>query len=246
MTKKLKHLLPAYSVLEHCSLDDKTLAEMRNCVSELSDQFKTTIEVNKKLCSVHNDLTKSSYDNFYQISLTDSEVENDYVSPDQLAAINTELNSMSAAENLRLKKKLSTDDTNPMNESTFIVKTDTYNQYKTLFDKVLGQFKGAPTRMRLVKLCAGASITPHIDYDPSYSVRVIIPILTEKECVNLFWVKNNIESVSMENGKAYFLNTGYKHAVINYSGHDRYTFMITLKNTNDIEHLLSHEYLQIS
>jgi hypothetical protein len=173
------------------------------------------------------------------VSLTDASVENDPITTDELDIINKEINSGSSTENYRLKQKLSTDEGNPMNESTFTVKTDIYNRYQMLFDSVIDKFKGTPTRMRLVKLGAGASITPHIDYDPSYSVRIIIPIISEKECVNLFWVKNNVESVSLEPGKAYFLNTGYKHAVVNYGTSDRYTFMITLKNTDDIDHLLA-------
>lgn len=239
MTKKLKHLLPTHSVLEHCSLDENTLQEMIQCVNELSSEFKTTIEVNKKLCSVHNDLTHSSYSSFYQIALTDTNVENDEISFEELDKINKKLNSGSQVENYRLKQKLSTEENNPMNESTFIVKTDTYKRYQSLFDKILNKLKGTPTRIRLVKLQAGASITPHIDYDPSYSVRVIIPILSEKECVNLFWVKNNVEAITFKPGNAYFLNTGFKHAVINYSDKDRYTFMITVKTTKDIDHLLN-------
>jgi hypothetical protein len=239
MTKKLKHLLPTHSILEHCSLDDDTLQEMIQCINELNDEFKTTIEVNKKLCSVHNDLTHTSYSNFYQIGLTDTNAENEEVTFEELNRINIELTAGSTTENYRLKQKLSTEENNPMNESTFTVQTDTYKRYQSLFDKIVNKFRGMPTRMRLVKLKAGASITPHIDYDPSYSVRVIIPILSEKECVNLFWVKNKVEAVTFKPGQAYFLNTGFKHAVINYSDKDRYTFMITVRTTKDIDHLIN-------
>ena len=244
MTKKLKHLLPAFSILEHCSLDETTLSEMVQCINELDAEFKTTIEVNKKLCSVHNDLTHTSYSSFYQIGLTDTSAENQEVTFEELDQINKELNAGSNTENYRLKQKLSTEENSPMNESTFTVKTETYNRYHRLFDSIINKFKGNPTRIRLVKLQAGASITPHIDYDPSYSVRVIIPIMAEKECINLFWVKNNVEAVTFTPGNAYFLNTGFKHAVINYSDKDRYTFMITLKDTKDIDHLLN-DNLQI-
>ena len=64
--------------------------------------------------------------------------------------------------------------------------------------------------------------------DHKFRQKVFIPIISEKECVNLFWVKNNVEAVTFTPGNAYFLNTGFKHAVINYSDKDRYTFMITL------------------
>jgi len=245
MTKKLKHLLPASSILEHCSMDEATLNELVECIAELQSEFKTPIEVNKKLCSVHNELTHTSYKNFYQISLTDTSADNEAVDYEQLDKINQELTAGSMVDSYRRKQHSSTEENNPMNETTFTVKTETYKRYENLFNKVLGKFRGSPTRIRLVKLGAGASITPHIDYDPSYSVRVIIPIMAEPECVNLFWVKNKVEAVNFTPGNAYFLNTGFKHAVINYSNKDRYTFMISLKDTKDIDHLLN-ENLQIS
>ena len=245
MTKKLKHLLPASSILEHCSMDEATLNELVECIAQLQSEFKTPIEVNKKLCSVHNELTHTSYKNFYQISLTDTSADNEAVDYEQLDKINQELTAGSMVDSYRRKQQSSTEENNPMNETTFTVKTETYKRYENLFNKVLGKFRGSPTRMRLVKLGAGASITPHIDYDPSYSVRVIIPIMAEPECVNLFWVKNKVEAVNFTPGNAYFLNTGFKHAVINYSNKDRYTFMISLKDTKDIDHLLN-ENLQIS
>jgi hypothetical protein len=244
MTKKIKHLLPASSILEHCSMDQNTLNELIQCIAQLQSEFKTPIEVNKKLCSVHNELTHTSYKNFYQISLTDTSADNEEVTFEELDKINEQLSAGSMVDSYRRKQKLSTEENNPMNETTFTVKTETYKRYESLFNKVLGQFRGTPTRIRLVKLEAGASITPHIDYDPSYSVRVIIPIMAEPECVNLFWVKNKVEAINFAPGNAYFLNTGYKHAVINYSDKDRYTFMISLKDTKDIDHLL-HDNLQI-
>lgn len=239
MTKKLKHLLPTHSILEHCSLDRVTLNKMiALCLDELNSDFKTTIEVNKQLCSVHNKLTHSSYDSFYQIALTDSVSQNNSVTFEDLDNINMELNAGSRTKNYRQKQKLSTVTDGPMNESSFTDKTEIYKRHAELFDSILDKLRGQSSRIRLVKLEAGSSITPHIDYDPSYSVRIIIPILAEKDCVNLFWVKNNIEAVSFEPGKAYFLNTGFKHAVVNYSDKDRYTFMITMKDTKDIDHLL--------
>ena len=245
MTKKLKHLLPASSILEHCAMDEATLRELVECITQLQSEFKTPIEVNKKLCSVHNELTHTSYKNFYQISLTDTSADNQEVTFEELDKINEDLTAGSMIDSYRRKQQLSTEENNPMNETTFTVKTEVYKRYETLFNTVLNKFKGTPTRMRLVKLEAGASITPHIDYDPSYSVRVIIPIMAEPECVNLFWVKNKVEAVNFTPGNAYFLNTGFKHAVINYSNKDRYTFMISLKDTKDIDHLLN-ENLQIS
>jgi hypothetical protein len=107
-----------------------------------------------------------------------------------------------------------------------------------LFDGILSKFRGKTTRVRLVKLDSGSSVAPHIDYDPSYAVRIIIPIIASPECINITWAKNEVHSTFFEPGKAYFLNTGYKHAVVNMSKHARYTFMISVTGTADIDHLI--------
>jgi hypothetical protein len=231
---KLKHKLPTYSVIDHLCIDDTLLKELTNCVAELNAEFKSVLEVNKGLCGVHHELAKSVYDNFFQIALTDSIVENNSISLDECEIVHNTLN----ANGYRHKQILVKDDNSVLNEATYIKKNDTYNKYAHIFDKIISKFKGTPTRIRLVKLEAGSNITPHIDYDPSYAVRIIIPVIADIDCVNIFWVKNNVESVTFKPGSAYFLNTGYKHAVMNFSKHDRYTFMISVDGTEDINHLI--------
>jgi len=231
---KLKHQLPTYSIIDHLSLDEELLLELQNCVSELNNEFKSVLEVNKGLCGVHHDLLKSVYDNFFQISLTDSVVENKNITMNECEVAHDNLYK----NGYRHKQLLALDDNNVLNESTYTSKTDIYHRYAHIFDKVLAKFKGSPTRIRLVKLEAGSNVSPHIDYDPSYAVRIIIPIIADPECVNVFWVKNDVEATMFVPGKAYFLNTGYKHAVMNMSKCDRYTFMISINGTEDIDHLI--------
>lgn len=238
MTVKLKHRLPAYSVLEHLTLDQSTIDRLAQCIHELNNEFKSVLEINKGLCGIHHELAKSAYDKFFQISLTDSNLENKDVTLDDCQIVYDELHSGTRAESIRRKKAVSQSGASTMDESTYTKKTEVYDRYSALFDAVFAKFKGKPTRIRLVKLAAGSTITPHIDYDPGYAVRVIIPIIADSECVNLFWVKNNIESVAFVPGNAYFLNTGYKHAVVNMSKNDRYTLLISINGSEDIDHLL--------
>ena len=61
---KLKHRLPAYSILDHLCLDNALLEELTACVHELNDEFKTLLEVNKGFCGLNHEFTKSAYDNF--------------------------------------------------------------------------------------------------------------------------------------------------------------------------------------
>lgn len=235
---KLKHRLPSYSAIDHLSLLPIQLEQMSNCIRELESEFKSVLEVNKELCGIHHELSSRVYDNFFQIGLTDSTVENKPVTLEECEVVDNELHKDSVVKNYRKRIELTTNEASPMNESTYTSKTKVYDKYANVLDGIFANFKGTTTRARLVKLAAGTSIAPHIDYDPSYAVRIIIPIISDPDCINVFWVKNQIESVSLSLGKAYFLNTGYKHAVINFGKHDRYTLMISVKGTQDIDHLL--------
>lgn len=236
---KLKHRLPSHSVIDHLSLTPVQLESLINCVHELESEFKSVLEVNKELCGIHHDLASKVYDNFFQISLTDSTVENKSTTIEECEVVDEDIHSRGLIKSYRKRIELTTDSSSPMNESTYTAKTKIYDNYAEIFDSIFSKIKGKSTRARLVKLSSGSNVTPHIDYDPSYAVRIIIPIIADNECLNVFWVKNNIETIAFTPGKAYFLNTGYKHAVMNFSKHDRYTLLISINGTQDIDHLLA-------
>ena len=235
---KLNHRLPSYSTIDHLSLSQTQLESLITCVHELESEFKSVLEINKELCGIHHDLASKVYENFFQISLTDSTAENKSITMEECEMVDETLHNNSIVKNYRKRIELTTNNDSPMNESTYTAKTKIYNKYAEIFDSIFSKIKGKSTRARLVKLSSGSNVTPHIDYDPSYAVRIIIPIIADNECLNVFWVKNNIETVAFIPGKAYFLNTGYKHAVMNFSKNDRYTLLISINGTEDINHLL--------
>jgi len=235
--EKLKYKLPSYSVINHLCLGSDIIHELKKCIEQLDSEFQSVIEINKELCGIHHELANGVYDNFYQISLTDSNVDNRDVTLEDCEIIHNDLHSSSRSKNIKRKKQISLSG-GVMDESTYTRKTAIYEKYQNLFDKILFKFKGQPTRVRLVKLMSGTTVPPHIDYDPSYALRFIFPIVSDKDCINIFWVKDKIEVVNFEPGNAYFLNTGFKHAVLNFSKKHRYTFMVSVKGTEDIDHLL--------
>lgn len=234
----LKHKLPVFSTVDHLTLDAQQLQSLIDITLSLESEFQSVLEANKKLCGFNHDLTQSVYDNFFQISLTESPFNKKEVSLDECEYTGKMLNDGNKIQSVKRKKFLSTEIGNPLNENEYNETTDYYKRYKELFDTILEKFKGKPTRVRLVKLQSGTSIAPHIDYDPSYAVRIIIPIIADDHCVNVFWVKNKVESTVFKPGNAYFLNTGFKHAVMNFSKNDRYTFMVSVKGIEDIQHLI--------
>lgn len=234
----LKYKLPIFSEIDHLQLDESQLTTLIETTLGLEKDFQSVLEANKKLCGFNHDLTQAVYDNFFQISLTESPFNKQDISLSECEESGKLLNEGKKVTSVKRKKILSIEPGNPLNESEYGEKTVYYNNYKALFDGILAKFKGVPTRVRLVKLESNTSIAPHIDYDPSYAVRIIIPIIADENCINVFWAKNKIESVTFKPGKAYFLNTGFKHAVMNFSKRDRYTFMVSVKGIEDIEHLI--------
>lgn len=229
MTTKLKHLLPAYSVITHLSISDIQCQELKDTVLRLQDEFKTITEANRGLVELHSNLVKQISDSVYEINLTDS-----------LGNLSVNSNTDNSKTNTYRKKIDYSISNSILNEHTYTEKTKVYSDNAILFDSILSNFKGNPTRIRITKLAAGKSITPHIDYDPSYSVRIIIPIIGDEHCVNLFWVKNKVESAILKPGSAYFLNTGYKHSVVNLGTTDRYALMISVNGSDDIKDLIGN------
>lgn len=242
MEKRLKHLLPPCEALTHLSLSGDTLAELKQCVHQLENKFISVLEANKGLCGINHQLTEDVfYENFFQVPLTESIIDQTDVTLDDCKEVHESSRADGLLKGVRKRKQLSAEPNSPLNESTYSQKTAIYEQNRELFDKILSPLKGEATRIRLVRLPAGGTVSPHIDYDPAYAVRVIIPIISTPECLNIFWVKNEIHSYYLRPGVAYFLNIGYRHAVVNLSKIDRYTFMVSVKGQADIEHLLTPE-----
>lgn len=235
---KLKHKLPLVAEIPHLSLTDEELMESQNLVKRLETEFVSVLEANKQLCGIHHILAKEAYSNFFQIALTDNKNNLEEISLNQCEILHNNFQTDKPIQSLKIKKSVVNDNDSPFNELNYIEKTEIYMANKNFLDKIFKKFLGIPTRTRLVKLKAGTTVAPHIDYDPSYATRIIIPIIASEDCLNIFWEKNEIKTFTLQQGKAYFLNTGYKHAVVNLGKTDRYTFLISVLGTHDINQFI--------
>lgn len=233
-----KHQLPPYAVLPHVHVD---VERLRAFLGGVQDRFADVIQANQGLCGIHHRLVESVYDCFSQISLT--------TLPPTLAeqgrrASETECREIegmvaggeagSLAARVRRRKRLA-GEASVLNEHSYDFRTELLRG--SYVEELLGQFRARATRVRLVKLAANSSVPPHIDYDPSYAVRVIVPLVADDFCVNSFWVKNELHATVFRPGRAYFLNTGYRHAVMNHSSRDRVTLMLSLQGQDDLREL---------
>jgi len=157
----------------------------------------------------HEKLVKDVYNNFEQINLT--ELDGD---------------PMPYTDNI--KKRI-----RRREETLYNKKTEDY--IGSYFENIVEQFDAPAMRVRITKLAPKTEITFHIDYDPSYATRIIIPIYTDKKVKNLFKVRKNIEEYNLKAGKAYFINGGFAHSVKNESENSRIALMFSLDGQNDLE-----------
>jgi len=89
-------------------------------------------------------------------------------------------------------------------------------------------------RIRITKLDGHTDVPMHIDYDPTYATRVVIPVYTNPKVKNRFKVRGKEVETHLEAGKAYFFNTGFTHGVFNEGDEPRIAFMFSLDGQDDI------------
>jgi len=105
-------------------------------------------------------------------------------------------------------------------------------QYRnTYFHEVVTQFQSPAVRVRLVRHHPGTHIRPHTDFDPTYAVRVIVPIFADTQVINHFWRNTHQESYHLPaDGSAYFLNIRWRHAVTIAGPTPRIVLMFSLQD----------------
>lgn len=103
--------------------------------------------------------------------------------------------------------------------------------------KFLSQFRGQVARCRFATLKSRQTIYQHIDTALDHTVRVHVPLITDK--FNLFGIVDatgNVTVRHLEVGKVYFVNTALQHFVINSSRDtDRTHLVVNLNSMEDIK-----------
>lgn len=231
---RTKHELPFCCKLENFKFD---IQRMRLEISKIQNHFVNVIKANEKFCSNNTELTQTVYDNFDQISLTTYNNQQGNITEEIIESACLNLSDLKEDKIKSYRKKIKRIDIHPgLDERNYSKETDFFSN--SYFKDITSSFTAKPIRVRITRLKAHSNIPPHIDYDPKYAVRIIVPIFTNPEVVNQSWVKGKLYEYSLpSDGHAYFLNTGYKHAVINRSDHDRIALMFSLDNQTDIQNI---------
>ena len=223
-----KYRLPCAHKLSHIKFD---LRKLKRALKAFENQFTDVYEANKGLFLNHQRLASSIKDYFFQVSLTKCST----------------LIESSAFENYKNKEKESRSqkyrravsrrtDFPWMDEHNWNVPTKLFQD--SYFYECVKSFKNPAIRVRLTTLEPGKVVTPHIDYDVDYAVRIVVPIYTNKQCWNYFWRRGQKFKVHIPaDGHPWFLNVGFKHSVENLGDSSRIVFMFSLAGTDDIQYL---------
>lgn len=233
---RTKYQLPATIKLPQFQFD---ICRLQQELLKIADSFDGVLQANGLLCTNNHELVSKVYDHFEQINLTEYDgcEENEMGSVENCTIIGETLNEEVAPSKVtayrqrsRLTKKLD----GRLNEHRYSKPTALYTG--SYFEEIVNSFKEKAIRVRITKLVPGEALPPHIDYDPTYAARIIIPIFTNEKCINQFWVRGELQEHHLKaDGGAYFLNTGFKHAVVNTGETPRIALMFSLAGQADLE-----------
>lgn len=235
MLIRKKYQLPTVWKFEDKKFDIKKLQEE---VLTLEGKYLTVMEANKALCSNNHELVMSVYEHFLQVNLTEFDPTQAAPTVEQCEVMGETAGTgahMSKTEKYKLKAHRGATLDPALDEHNYNIPTEHYPA-TSYFREVIESFKAKAIRARIARIEPGKTLTPHIDYDPTYAVRVVIPIFANEGVINQFWRKNKQESYHLKaDGSAYFLNIGLKHTVVNTSNKPRISLMFSLKTQDDLQ-----------
>ena len=242
MLVRKKYQLPTMWKFQNKKFD---IERLQKEALDLANDYGDVMETNKALCSNNHELVMSVYKHFKQINLTEFDPNGKAPTVESCEAMGktagTGDESISKIAKYKLKSRLGKDLDPALNEHNYNTPTDKY--IGSYFQEVVESFKSDAIRVRLVRLDPGKTLTPHIDYDPTYAVRVIVPIFAEQEATNYFWRKGKEEAYHLEpDGSAYFLNIGFRHTVVNSGNTPRISLMFSLKDQSDLQEIADGDW----
>lgn len=201
-------------------------------LAKIEDQWEDIYAANPGITKLHDPgFVADAYKNLKEIPLM-------VMPPDKMAvADDFTLEDLGLTKRDRIRNKKAKGANLPPTANEMLWDYQTALCRGTYFDEILTTaFKADVCRARLHKLGPGLSLPPHIDYDPSYGVRIVCPISGTEGTTNHFWVNGEEQQFNLPaDGRVYFLNTGFSHSVVNNGTADRIALLATLKTQEDIE-----------
>lgn len=218
----LEHRKHAYPVISELPIKPDMLL-LKGFLEQHQDKWQDNYTAHEGICVNNGKVADATYNHLTHYHLT---------GPDFSAG---EAPTTDLFDNYSPKNKILKDEIHPyMNEYNWATPKPFYEGTQ-LQKHLTSLFKAPIIRLRMSRMIPGAVVPPHIDYNTTYAVRFIIPISGNTGVVNRFWCKGEEFDFEMQEGKAYFLNVGYKHAVYHNGNDVRYYLLGTLGGQEDIE-----------
>lgn len=228
-TKSVRHIMPSYFCLKNYCFD---IGKLQAEAISFSNKYKNVLESNRELCSNNHELVETVYDHYEQVSLTtyngSAATKNKLTFEDCIDLGKTAGAEKILSKHQKYKLKISQRDDFPeLDERNYSRPTEAY--IGSYIQSCVEQFNSPILRVRLVKLKAGKMVDWHIDYDPTFATRIIVPLITNEGVINRTKRSGLIEEVHMPaTGHPWFINTGFSHSVTNNSKLDRVVLMFSL------------------
>lgn len=190
---------------------------------EINHRWEDNITAHKGLAVASNNIANDTYAHVEHVHLTiPAPIEESLESPE----------NYSTADKLKQNVSYTMNEHNWTEPQNFYVNTE-------LQKHLNGLFKSKLIRTRFSRMKPGGEVPPHIDYNTTYAVRWILPIDGNEGVDNIFWDKDGNEHIlNMKEGRIYFLNIGYRHAVYHRGKNIRHYLIGSLESQEDILHLL--------
>lgn len=214
-----KHEFPPFAVLDVNPDVELITSFMRDNYHRWEDN----ITAHKGLAVASNNIANETYKCVEHFHLT---------VPDKDDESTPETDSFSLRDKLKRDVSYTMDEHNWNKPAEFYEGTELQSHLNSLF-------KSEIIRARYSRMQPGGVVPPHIDYNTTYAVRWIMPLDGNEGVVDKFWYKGEELDLEMENGKMYFLNIGYRHAVYHNGPKTRHYLMGSLKSQEDILHLIA-------
>ena len=233
--RKLNNPTPARITNVHFDME-----YLRQEVQMLNDKWVNVYQANRGLHTTHEDLAAANYHHFDQINLAYLEPSlNDFL---DISDRRSECKAISQSDVLGdsqvmlYRTKINRLEHLPpaMNEHNWYHAWPIY-QDSWIRSEIEKQFKAKTIIVRLTRLRASKHLTPHIYYDTTYAVRMVVLICGTEGVKNVFWPRNQREEYNMPaDGSAYFLTVGYKYSVKHNVPDDRLALMSSLATQEDV------------
>lgn len=215
---KKRRQLPAFLKISKLNFDIKQMQTEYFKLVSCTENKNSSFEQLKKNYGRLNGLTQSfDFSSYQQVDLTLYEPQNDV--------------------DFRIRNIFegTTEKNNYFNEKCYNKRAEICTVF---WSEILDSFRSPVTRARFAIMGPYSKISPHVDYDTDFSIRIHIPIFSNPDVI--FYVKpvGATDPISMcmaADGSAYFLNQGHLHWVENNSAHERVHLVLSVNGQLDLD-----------